>query len=57
MDEDTGMIQSKLVSRYDLEYTDEDQNIKTIEGLSTIFNKDVQTKQAEKEKDKHPRER
>lgn len=40
MDEDTGMIQSKLVSRYDVEYTDEEQNIKTIEGLSTIFNKE-----------------
>lgn len=40
MDEETGMIQSKLVSRYDVEYTDEEQNIKTIEGLSTIFNKE-----------------
>lgn len=40
LNEETGIVETKLVSRYDVEYTDENKNIKIIEGLSTIFNKE-----------------
>ena len=39
-DEETGAMETKLVSRYDVEYLDANKDLKIIEGLSTIFNKE-----------------
>lgn len=38
VDEDTGEIITKKVSRYDIEYVDENGNVKVVEGLSSAFN-------------------
>lgn len=40
LNEDTGAIETRLVSRYDIEYIDINRESKLIEGLSTIFNKE-----------------
>ena len=39
-DEETGAMETKLVSRYDVEYLDANRDLRIIEGLSTIFNKE-----------------
>lgn len=38
VDEETGEIITKKVSRYDIEYTDENGNVQVVEGLSSAFN-------------------
>ena len=38
VDEDTGEIITKRVSRYDIEYIDENGNVQVVEGLSSAFN-------------------
>lgn len=38
IDEETGEIVTKKVSRYDIEYTDENGNVQVVEGLSSAFN-------------------
>ena len=38
IDEDTGEVVTKKVSRYDIEYTDENGNVQVVEGLSSAFN-------------------
>ena len=38
IDEDTGEVITKKVSRYDIEYTDENGNVQVVEGLSSAFN-------------------
>lgn len=38
VDEDTGEIITKKVSRYDIEYVDENGNVQVVEGLSSAFN-------------------
>lgn len=38
IDEETGEVITKRVSRYDIEYTDENGNVQVVEGLSSAFN-------------------
>ena len=38
VDEETGEVVTKKVSRYDIEYTDENGNVQVVEGLSSAFN-------------------
>lgn len=38
VDEDPGEVVTKKVSRYDIEYTDENGNVQVVEGLSSAFN-------------------
>ena len=38
VDEETGEVITKKVSRYDIEYTDENGNVQVVEGLSSAFN-------------------